>query len=164
MMCKNIRKNKSIITKFTIVFFSLILTGPSGFSDDRTTTARVISRNEPQMELAVLTSGYGASADREKLRGLIENIKKGLAEGSSDVLTTSLTLSPKNLLIRKRLKRIPLERLGIFWGEPQFFNDKATAVLGLSYATHTDYFDITFVLKDAVWKISDIKEKKERTN
>jgi hypothetical protein len=101
------------------------------------------------------------SEDQGNLYQLINKLKFELAEGNTATLLKSFVFTPKNFLIRNQLKKIPFQQVLIFLGEPAFFKNTATTMMGLNYATHTDYFDISFELKNGVWKIRNFLKKED---
>jgi len=147
MTCHNLKKEKSSIIQFfpPVLLLFLFLAGCAGTAGIQNAKLQNTFQNE--------------IATHDKLYRLLDEIQTGLARGDSGTLRRSLTASPKNLLIRKRLREIPFERLQVFLGEPEFDRDQASLVMGLNYLTHTEYYDIRFVLKNGRWKIRDFTKK-----
>ncbi|MDR3258215.1 MAG: hypothetical protein LBT51_01195 [Fusobacteriaceae bacterium] len=98
----------------------------------------------------------------ENLQVLIETIKKDLEDENIDELQSFFVSSPKNFYFKKKLNTISLEEVNIFVNEPKLYKHSATNIIGLNYLDRTEYFDISYVFKNSVWKIKSVTEKIEK--
>jgi hypothetical protein len=100
--------------------------------------------------------------DYENLQLLIGIIKKDLEDENIEELESFFVSSPKNFYFKKKLNTISLEEVNVFVNEPKIYKHNATNIIGLNYLDHTEYFDISYVFKNSVWKIKSVTEKIEK--
>lgn len=67
----------------------------------------------------------------------------------------------KNNIIVNNVSKYDLSRLNFVFSDVNVIsNEKATNMMVINYGSHSNYYRVTWRLKDGQWKISDVAEKK----
>lgn len=97
--------------------------------------------------------------EKESLIVLIDGIKSNLKKGDVTLLEQSLTSGIRNNFLKEEIQNIDFSKVNMFNSKPQFLGNRATNIVGLNIQSTTIYYDVEYVLKNGVWKISKFKER-----
>lgn len=98
--------------------------------------------------------------EKISLENQIEDLKFSLKSNNFQEIEPFLESSLKNQVILQEIKKIDFTNISLFSSPLEFENSFANNTLGVSSQGNTLYLDLKYRLKNNVWKIVEIKERR----